>query len=86
MGTTMRKETFIKAGNDRTIIKKCHVCGHMSESQREICKCLNCKKSFLPLNYFGKVHARNSQDFENLFVSSDELNEDDLIKGINVLW
>ncbi len=58
----------------RPIIKKCHVCGHLSESRQEIKQCSNCKKSFLPLNY------------EELFSNSHGIHEDDLIKGIIVLW
>lgn len=70
----------------KVIIKKCHVCGHVEESYRETKKCSNCKKSFLPSNYFGKVHAKNSKEFDELFSHSDELHEEDLVKGINVLW
>jgi len=73
-------------GNGKIIIKKCHVCGEMIESGKEAQKCPKCKKSFLPSNYFNKVHAKNNFEFDNLFSSSDELHEDDLIKGISVLW
>ena len=68
------------------IIKKCHVCGTIHESYEEIQKCNKCKKSFMPANYFGKVHAKNSQEFKNLYCNAEELYEDDLILGLNVLW
>ena len=68
------------------MIKKCHVCGHVMESRREIEKCEGCKKPFLPMNYFGKVHAKNSEEFKNLFVNASDLHEEDMIKGLTVLW
>lgn len=71
---------------DKLIIKKCHVCGTLVEGFKEPKKCTGCNKSFLPSNYFGKVHAKNSKEFDELFSSSDNLHEDELVKGINVLW
>ena len=75
-----------KDKRERVIIKKCHVCGQMMESHSEIKKCVRCNKSFLPSQYFAKIHAKNSQEYLHLFASSEELREEDLIKGINVLW
>lgn len=69
-----------------TIIKKCHVCGTIHESFEEVQKCKSCKKSFLPTNYFSKVHAKNSKEFQNLFCNAEELDEQDLIFGLHVLW
>ncbi len=74
------------AATDKVIIKKCHVCGQIMESAKEPMKCIRCGKSFLPSHYFSKVHAKNSKDFENLFATSSELVDDDLIKGITILW
>jgi hypothetical protein len=71
---------------NKIIIKKCHMCGHVMESKSEIKKCDKCKKSFLPSNYLGKVKAKNSRDYQNQFSNVEEIYEDDLIKGINVLW
>ena len=68
------------------VIKKCHVCGHLMESHKEISKCDCCKKPFLPMNYFGKVHAKNSEEFQALFSKASELHEEDMIKGLTVLW
>ncbi|MCR9206419.1 MAG: hypothetical protein NXH75_17690 [Halobacteriovoraceae bacterium] len=70
----------------RVLIKKCHMCGTLMESEKEHKKCVGCKKSFLPTNYFSKVHAKNSKEFDELFTHCDDIHEDDLIKGINVLW
>ena len=83
---SMSLETEHKKISDKTIIKKCHRCGFIMETNKEIAECPHCKKSFLPLNYFGKIHAKNSTEFKNLFADSDELSEEDLIKGLTVLW
>lgn len=69
-----------------SLIKKCHICGVIIESTKESMKCPCCNKSFLPLNYFGKIHGISSSDFENLFAESHELCESDLIKGLYVIW
>lgn len=68
------------------LIKKCHCCGHISEGEREAQRCGNCHKSFMPSQYFNKVHAKNSAEYKELFSFSDELHESDLIKGMAVLW
>lgn len=68
------------------IIKKCHMCGHLMESRKEVEKCECCNKPFLPMNYFGKVHAKNSTEFKQLFSKASEIHEEDLIKGLSVIW
>lgn len=70
----------------KTLVKRCHVCGHFMESKAEIRKCECCNKSFLPSNYFGKVHAKNSNEFDDLYCDIEELAEEDLVKGIHVIW
>ena len=80
------KVTTHKKATEKTIIKKCHMCGQLTESYKEISKCPKCTKSFLPLNYFGKVHAKNSKEFGELYCVADELQDEDLIKGLTVLW
>lgn len=71
---------------DRLIIKKCHLCGHLMESYEEVKKCGQCKKSFLPSNYFSKVHSKNPTEYDHLFAQSHEIHDEDLIKGLTVLW
>jgi hypothetical protein len=80
------KLSAIKEKNSRLIVKKCHLCGSVMEGHSEHKRCSGCRKAFLPVNYFGKVHAKNSKEFEKLFAASDELHEEDLIKGLTVLW
>lgn len=80
------KETLTNVTKQRLIIKKCHVCGQVHESSTEIAKCINCNKSFLPLNYFVKVHEVKQDEYSSLFAQGHELEDEDLIKGIYVLW
>ncbi|MEX0798874.1 MAG: hypothetical protein WEB87_02310 [Bacteriovoracaceae bacterium] len=70
----------------KVLIRKCHACGQVIESHIEQEKCCSCGKSFLPLNYFDKIHGDKGQKFKELFTHSDEIDEEDLIIGIYVLW
>lgn len=78
--------TLNTSSTGKVIIKKCHLCGHIMESNKEVEKCSICQKSFLPSNYFGKIHAHDSESYKELFMMIEELHEDDLVKGINVIW
>lgn len=82
----MKVELTNKESNGKLLIKKCHVCGHMMESAQEVQKCHKCKKSFLPVNYFSKIHSKSQKDYEQLFAQCHEIHEEDLIKGLTVLW
>ncbi len=75
-----------KAKKEKTLIRKCHCCGQVIESAVESQKCVQCGKSFLPLNYFAKIHDNENYDYEELFAESHDLFDEDLIKGIYVLW
>jgi hypothetical protein len=70
----------------RKIIRKCHCCSQVTESDTEVEKCLSCGKSFLPLNYFEKIHGKSEYKFDELWAKSHELEEEDLIKGLFVIW
>ncbi len=69
----------------KLIIKLCHKCGHCNASDVELERCQKCAKAFLPLNYFEKIHAKDEK-FQELFEDSDNLEDEDLIKGLYVLW
>ena len=71
--------------DEKILVKKCYCCGHINESAAEIQRCHQCKKSFLPLKYFQKIHDIH-QNYSQLFSQASELEEDDLIKGLVVLW
>lgn len=70
----------------RVIIKKCHSCSLIVESHKEQEKCCGCNKSFLPLNYFDKVHQNKKQALSELYADSGDIHEEDVIKGLYVLW
>ena len=79
------KTSFTKAQLEKTIIKKCHVCGHVMEGKQEIHRCDKCQKSFLPTNYHAKTKGLH-KDFNSLFSPIEELNEQDVVKGLSVIW
>ena len=82
----MNKATKDAIKRSKTIFKRCHCCGKVNESKKEPTRCTKCHKPFLPSNYFGKIHAKNTQEFNELFSSSDQLSDADLIVGVTVLW
>ncbi len=82
----MKVELKSQTANEKLLIKKCHICGHIHETQQEPKKCEKCKKSFLPVNYFAKVHSKSQKEFDKLFAYGHEIHEEDLIKGLTVLW
>jgi Zn-finger nucleic acid-binding protein len=82
----MKSKSISTLRPKRLLIQKCHHCGKIIESEIEVQKCPACQKAFLPLNYFSKVHERSKVEYDELFSRSEELNEEDLIKGIHVLW
>ncbi len=82
----MKVELKGQTKNDKLLIKKCHMCGHIHETHQEPQKCAKCKKSFLPVNYFAKVHSKSQKEFDKLFAYGHEIHEEDLIKGLTVLW
>ena len=86
IGIIMKVELKGQIKNDKLIIKKCHVCGQMNESHQEPQKCTGCKKSFLPVNYFSKVHSKSQAEYDKLFAFGHELHDEDVIKGLTVLW
>lgn len=74
------------SSGSKVLFKKCHICDHVMESVQEVQKCEKCKKSFLPVNYFSKVHSKSQSDYGLLFAHGHEIHEEDLIKGLTVLW
>lgn len=82
------KTSVVTRKKSMKIIKRCHVCGQITESSSEIDKCVSCGKSFLPLNYFSKVHDHEGKqyNFKDLYAEGHELEQEDLIIGLYVLW
>lgn len=77
--------TEISTRKDRLVIRKCHKCGQMTESIKEQPACSGCGKSFLPLNYFAKVHD-HSGEVNELYANGNDLLEEDLVQGLFVIW
>jgi hypothetical protein len=75
-----------KQTKTKTVIRKCHCCGQVTETQSEIQKCVSCGKSFLPVNYFDKIHGDKEYKFDELFDKANEMEEEALIKGLFVIW
>ncbi|GAB4013229.1 MAG: hypothetical protein Fur0010_09900 [Bdellovibrio sp.] len=82
----MKAHTETKKARGSSLIKKCHNCGHLIETTIEPMKCASCSQSFLPLQYFSKVHSKSSEDYEKLFAKVEEIHEADIIKGLYVIW
>lgn len=83
-----QKHTPKRTSRNKTIlVKKCHECGKLIESLVEARKCPQCGKNFLPSNYFNKIHNQsNKHEFDELFLNSDDVCEEHLVKGLNCLW
>jgi hypothetical protein len=79
------KEHTLKT-KEKLLIRACHRCLKINESERELERCLHCNKSFLPLRYFDKIHSDKEAKWENHFYPTELIEEDDLIKGLFVLW
>jgi hypothetical protein len=75
------KET--QTTKEKHLIRLCHSCSKLSEATVELERCLHCNKSFLPLNYFEKVHGPKKSE---RYAEASSLDEEDLIQGLFVLW
>lgn len=75
-----------KSSKEKNLIRLCHSCVKTCESTHELERCTHCGKSFLPLRYFEKIHAKKNKDWSSHFSASQDLEEEDLIKGLFVLW
>lgn len=79
------KETY-KQAKAKLLIRACHACFKISEAPKELERCTHCGKSFLPLNYFEKIHALKGSAWDKHFSGVENLADEDLIKGLFVLW
>lgn len=70
----------------QTLIRMCHMCLKLNEAASEIEKCHHCHKSFLPLRYFDKIHAKSQGNWSSHFDSIDDIDSKDLICGLFVMW
>lgn len=75
-----------KVSKEKNLIRLCHSCQNLNESDTELERCQHCKKSFLPLRYFDKIHSKKHQTWSSHFSNTEDIDEEDLIKGLFVLW
>lgn len=75
-----------KKSLDKVLLRACHSCLKVNESVKELERCMHCDKSFLPLRYFDKIHGEKDVSFSNHFYPIELIEEEDLIKGLFVLW
>ena len=68
-------------------VRRCHICGTVSESSAEILKCHGCSKSLLPFYYFDKRKVKEFADNETrpqLPAPSDHVYGP--IRGLTAYW
>lgn len=75
-----------KSSKEKLLIRACHSCLKLNESEKELERCAHCNKAFLPLRYFDKIHHDKDVKWENHFYPTELIEEEDLIKGLFVLW
>ena len=75
-----------KKKSAKLLLTVCHHCLKVNESTTELERCTHCNKSFLPLRYFEKIHKEKNAKWINNFSRAEELEEEDLVKGLFVLW
>lgn len=85
-GQNMKFEQKDQQKKSKIIIRKCHMCGHIMGQEKEPQKCEQCKKSFLPFNYFSKIHSKSNSDYEKLYSYGHEIHEEEMVKGLTVIW
>ena len=71
---------------EKKLIRVCHACCEVNESERELERCSHCNKAFLPLRYFEKIHQAKEAKWETHFWEAEQMEEEELIKGLFVLW
>jgi hypothetical protein len=79
-------EEIKKTKKEKLLLRNCHSCLKINESSKELERCAHCNKAFLPLRYFDKIHQEKDLSWENYFYPTDLIEEEDLIKGLFVLW
>jgi len=79
-------KSLITKAKGKLLIRACHACLKVNESHQELERCTHCSKAFLPLRYFEKVHSCKDQSWQNHFSTIEFIEEEDLIKGLFVLW
>ena len=74
------------SSKEKLLIRACHACFKINHAFEELERCAHCNKAFLPLRYFEKIHDFKDLKWEKHFSTADDMEEEDLIKGLFVLW
>jgi hypothetical protein len=82
----MKSESIGIKKSNKVLFRKCHICNHLIESDKEVSKCAKCGKAFLPISYFNKIYSIKNAEFSQLFESAEEAEHHQLIKGVFVVW
>jgi hypothetical protein len=71
-------------------VRRCHVCGLVTESTNDILKCGGCNKSLLPFYYFDKRKVKEYADNEKRVVevvpAAREQGAYGPIRGLTAYW
>lgn len=68
-------------------VRRCHLCGTVSESSDDILKCMHCQKSLLPFYYFDKRKVSEfSDDQERPQTLRDKDTGYGPIRGLTAYW
>jgi len=86
MKTETNKNDLVKENKTHEFVRCCHKCNTLSSDYHEVKKCGNCGQSFLPTNYFKKVHSLKGVDYDDLYDSVSNIDPSLLLKGLTVIW
>ena len=67
-------------------VRRCHICGEITESAEDIIKCLHCKKSLLPFYYFDKKRVSEYSDNQARPEYRDRDTGYGPIRGLTAYW
>jgi hypothetical protein len=69
-------------------VRRCHMCGEISESAKDILKCGVCSKSLLPFYYFDKTKVSDYSDNRRRPVNTLEVSPQGYgpIRGLTANW
>ena len=69
----------------KVLLTKCHKCEGITESYTLPKRCSGCEKAFLPMGYLLCKNI-SEKEFLHLYVSCNDIDEEDLVIGHAVLW
>lgn len=67
-------------------VRRCHLCGNVTESRDDIIKCVHCQKSLLPFYYFDKRKVTEFSDNQERPEHRDRDTGYGPIRGLTAYW